>query len=127
MGVPAEVIQYLFGTAKRRFGIDDPLTVAEGLQIVGEVLGIRQQLEFAVELQLLCRVGVFEITKVELAEAPREHLHRQEEVWTAGHPTAAVHRDSATGHDTVQVRMKIEGLPPRVQDAEKADLRAQVF
>src|SRR5208282_5660454 len=51
----------------------------------------------------------------------------QEKARTAGHPMVAVRGNSATGHDTVQVGMKMERLPPGVQDAEKADLRSQVF
>ena len=36
-------------------------------------------------------------------------------------------RQSAAGHDTVHVRMPLQGLSPGMQDAEKADLRTEVL
>jgi hypothetical protein len=63
---------------------------------------------------------LLQVAEIEFPEAVRQDFYGQEESWTAGHPTAAVQGDSATGHDTMQVGMKIEGLPPRVQDAEIA-------
>ena len=79
------------------------------------------------ELQFSGRIGLFQIAEIESPEAPRQYFHGEEEAWTAGHPTAAVQGDSSPGHDTMQMGMSSESLPPGVQDAEKADLRAQVF
>ena len=127
MGIAAQVIEDSVRAAEWRLGVDHPFPVMERRQIAGETFGIRQFLQFAVELQFPCRVGLLQISEIELPETARQDVHRQEEARTAGHPMAAVQGDSATGHDTVQVGMEIEGLPPRVQDAEKADLRPQMF
>ena len=127
MGIAAQIIEDPIRTAEWRLGVDYPFTVMEWRQIPGEAFGIRQFLQFAVELQFACRVGLLQISKVEFPETTRQNFHGQEEAWTAGHPTAAVQGDSATGHDTMQMGMKVERLPPRVQDAEKADLRAQML
>ena len=42
-------------------------------------------------------------------------------------PLAVVRRQSAAGNDTVDMRMEQEILPPGVENAEEADLGAQVF
>src|SRR5215471_21454190 len=78
-------------------------------------------------MEFSCRVGLLQIAQIEFSKATRQNLHGQEEAWTAGHPTAAVQGDATTRHDTMQMGMKIEGLSPRMQDAEKADLRSQVL
>src|ERR1700729_2205685 len=72
-------------------------------------------------------MGLFQIAEEEAAETARQDLDRQKEAWTAGDPTTAVRRDSPAGHDTMQMGMEIEGLSPRVQDTEKADLCPQVI
>src|SRR5215469_9672872 len=78
-------------------------------------------------MQFPCCVGLLQVAQIEFPKATRENLYRQEEPWTAGHPTAAVQGDATTRHDTMQMGMKIEGLSPRMQDAEKSDLRSQVL
>ena len=44
---------------------------------------------------------------------------RQEEVRSAGNPAIAAERWSATGHDAMQVRMKLEVLSPTVQRRQR--------
>ncbi len=44
-----------------------------------------------------------------------------------GPETAALQADATAVHDTMQMGMKVEGLSPGMQDAEKADLRSQVL
>ena len=73
------------------------------------------------------RKGLRQIAQIEFAETTRQNLYGQEETWTAGHPTAAVQGDATTRHHTMQMGLKIEGLSPGMQDAEKADLRSQVL
>src|SRR5215469_7671649 len=71
--------------------------------------------------------GLLQIAQIQFSKATRQNVYGQEEAWTAGHPTAAVQGDATTRHDTMQMGMKIEGLSPRMQDAEKAHLRSQVL
>src|SRR5712691_9673203 len=88
MSVAADLIEDAIGTAEWRFRVDYPFTVMERRQIAGEALGIGQWLQFAVELQFPCRVGLLQITEEELPKAARQYVHGQEEAWTASHPTA---------------------------------------
>ena len=77
--------------------------------------------------QLFSPLSLLKVTKVEPAKAAREHAHGQQEAWTAGHPTAAVQRDAAPGHHTVQMGMRCETLPPGMQDAKETDLDTQAL
>src|SRR5215471_7283802 len=127
VGVTTEVIEDAVRATEWRFGIDHPVVVVQRRQIARKAVGIGQGLQFTVEMQFSCCVGLLQITQIEFSKATRKNLYWQEEAGTAGHPTAAVPGDATTRHDTVQMGMKIEGLSPRMQDAEEADLRSQVL
>ena len=62
----------------------------------------------------------------QVAEAPRQHPHRQEEPRPAGHPARPVGREAAARDDAVQVWMVLQGLPPGVQHRDRADLGAEM-
>ena len=61
------------------------------------------------------------------AKDPAQDLDREKEGRARVHPPRAVGREAARGHDAVHVRMVQERLPPRVEDAEKAERGAQVL
>jgi len=54
------------------------------------------------------------------------HLDRQEEAAGRADPSRVVQRQPACSQNTVSMRVKLQTLIPRVQDAEEADLRAQM-
>lgn len=56
-----------------------------------------------------------------------QHLHREEEGRPGVDPPLPVRRQATRGHDTVDVRMVLEALPPGVEDEEAADGGAQAF
>src|ERR1019366_8563366 len=56
-----------------------------------------------------------------------EDLHGQEERIAWADPTTVVRRESARGNGAVNVGMQEQVLSPGVQDADHADLSAQVF
>ena len=57
-----------------------------------------------------------------------EYMLGEEEPGTRGpHPSDTAGSKAPGGHDTMQVRMMHHGLSPRVQHAEKADLRAEAL
>lgn len=58
-------------------------------------------------------------------EQAREHMDGQEEARPAGEPALAV-RERAAGHETVDMRVVGERLPPGVENGEEADLAAQM-
>ena len=50
VGVAGEISQYGLGSGKGALGVDDPLALAQGLEPIGEVLGISEPGVFAEEL-----------------------------------------------------------------------------
>ena len=44
-----------------------------------------------------------------------------------GDPALVIGRQPSSRHDAVQVGVRLQGLSPGVQDAEKSDLRAEMF
>lgn len=58
---------------------------------------------------------------------PEEDPHREEEARTTRDPAGAVWTQSTAGDDAMDVGMMLELLPPRVQDEEETDLRAEVL
>ena len=75
------------------------------------------------ELQLARAVRLLQGLQEAPSEQAREHAHRQEEARSARHPTLAVHREPAAGHDAVHVRVVRERRTPGVQHQGGADLR----
>ena len=62
-----------------------------------------------------------------MPEQSRQHAYRQEEAGTAGDPTLAVRGDATAGHDTMQMGVMKQILPPGVKHGEEADFRAEVL
>lgn len=58
VGITAEILQYVLGSAKGRLGIDDPLAFAERSQIAGEELWVGKVLEVAKKLEFTGNVGL---------------------------------------------------------------------
>src|SRR5215467_11418864 len=52
MGVAAQIVHDVLGATEGRFQIDHPILSIEGPQPSGEDLGLRQQLQVSVEVQL---------------------------------------------------------------------------
>ena len=56
-----------------------------------------------------------------------QDFHRQEEVMRRAHPAPAIRRQSAAGHHTVYVGMRLQGLAPGMENTEEADLGPEVL
>ena len=56
-----------------------------------------------------------------------QHLHREKEGRACVDPPRPIRRQSARGHDTVDVRMMLEALSPGVKDHESTNRRAQAL
>ena len=81
----------------------------------------------AVELQCAGMKGGREPGDELAAEHAAEHLDRKEEAAGRTDPSGVVRREPASSQDTVSMRMKLQSLIPRMQDAEEADLRSQMI
>src|SRR5262245_16727881 len=79
------------------------------------------------EVKFLARVGPAQGRHKFSAKHPTENLHREKEAGVLrSNPALMIGRQSTGRHDTMHMRMADEGLAPGVEDAQYADLRAQM-
>ena len=52
MGIAAEILQYVLGSAERWFGVDDPIFAEERTQPGSEELGMGERCQFSGQVQL---------------------------------------------------------------------------
>src|SRR6185437_735837 len=120
VGVAADVVEDLFGSGKGGLGVNHPLLLSQGVQIVEECLALAQSLKSGEELKLAAVKGVHEQFQESAAEVAREHPHGEEETGAAGNPSLPVGGQSAARDHAVQMRVVGQSLPPGVQDGEEA-------
>src|SRR5260370_40040206 len=77
--------------------------------------------------KLVATVKTFEAGEELTAKDAAEDFHRQEERIAWADPASVIGRESACGNGAVYVGMQKQVLSPSVQDADHADLGAQVF
>src|SRR5262249_5852794 len=95
MGVAADVVEDLFGSGEGGFGVDDPLLLSYGIEIVEEGIAITQSLQSREELELAAGEGVLEQSQEAASEEAREYSYGQEEAGVAGNPSLPVGGQSA--------------------------------
>jgi hypothetical protein len=105
MGVAGEISQDFLRAAEWALAIDQPLCVAQWLEIRSECLRIDKPGMLAEELQLTGLISGAELVQEQPAEQFREHAHRQEEARPARYPALCIEREAAAGHDHVHMRM----------------------
>ena len=127
MGVAAEIAEHVVGTAKRRFGIDDPVLTEQGAQKSAEGWLIFQGLERAGEGELALLKASFETSDEFAAKDPTEYRDGQEERIAGMDPAGMVRGKTPGRNHTVDMRMKKEVLSPTMQHGEEAGLGAQMF
>src|SRR5438445_1466049 len=127
MRIAAEISQHLFGPAEWRLGVDDPVGPSELIEPLGEYGGIGEMGEITEKAQLASREGSLQLLQKQAAEQLREDADRQEEVGPASHPSCAVERRSTTRHDTVDMRMVLQGLAPGMEDGGHAELGTEML
>ena len=126
VGVAAQIGQHLLGPRKRALGIDDPFGAAQSPEASGEGCRFGQRRKRAGEAQFAGLERRKQPFGEQRAEPAGEHPHRQEEPRPTSDPSCLVRRQAATRHDAVQVRVVLQGLAPRVQHGDRADLGTEV-
>jgi hypothetical protein len=126
MGVAAEIGENLFRTGEGRLGVDDPFdpTQLTEMLLEGDLIG--QAGEVAEEAEIAGIERGLEPLQEQPTEEPGEYPDRQEEARPAGDPTHAIERQAATGNDTMDVGVMMEGLSPGVENGEHPDLGTEV-
>ena len=126
VGVAAEVGEDTGGAVEGRLGVDDPVGLAQGLEVALEGGGVGERGEGAGEAQAALAEVAFELVEEEGAETAREDADGQEEAGPAADPAVACGSEAAAGDDAVQVGMEAEIAAPGVEDGEEADLGTEV-
>src|SRR5208337_4795370 len=127
MGIAGQILQDMFGPAERGLGVDHPILLKQSTQKRRESLWVGQGKAFSVEGQSASTSSTAQAVDELPTKHPTEHLDRQEEVDARGDPALVIGRQSSSRHDAVQVGVRLQGLSPGVQDAEKSDLRTEMF
>src|SRR5437879_2974376 len=86
VGIAAEILQDVLGSAEGRFGVDDPVFAEERTQPSREELGMGKRCEFSGQVQLTAFEGRLQ-TGDELAtkHAP-QYSNGKEEAWMGSNP-----------------------------------------
>src|ERR1051325_5189325 len=108
VGIAAEILQDVLGSAEGRFGVDDPIFAEERTQPSSEELGVGERREFSGQVQLTALEGRLQ-TSDELAtdDAP-QCGDGKEEARVGSNPAGVIVGESASGDDTVDMGMKLE-------------------
>src|SRR6266568_1235297 len=110
----------MLGSAEGRLVVDDPFLPEQGSQKSGEVLRLAERQTVTKEVQLVFAEGASQPSDELAAENAAENFDGQQETGACRDPAGMVGRQSAAGHDTVDVRMRFEGLSPGMQNGEEA-------
>ena len=127
MGVAGQIGENLLRSCEGALGVDDPLTLTQRHEPVGEGIGISQIEVLAEELQLTIKMEVHKLFKEAAPEKTRQHPDREEEPRLARHPAVGIRCEAAAGHDAMHVRMMRQGRAPGVQHQVRADPGTQVL
>ena len=90
VGVAAEVVEDLVGAGEGGLGVDDPLGLAEGLEVAGEGGGVIESGQGVAELEPAGAEGLLEQFEEEAAEQAGQDANGEEEAGAAGDPAVTV-------------------------------------
>src|SRR5579863_3032523 len=127
MGVAAQVAKNLSGPVKGGLGINYPVLAVEATQPSAKLLLISQSGAGSRATEFLLAVKAFQTSDELPAEDPAQHLNGQKEGVAWVHPASSIRRDPSCRDDTVDVGVGQQVLAPGVENAEDANLRAQML
>ena len=126
VGIAAEILQHVLGSAEGWFGVDDPIFAEERTQPGSEELGIGERCEFSGQVQLTALEGRLQTSDELATEHAPQYGDGKEEARVGSNPTGVIAGESAGGNDTVDMGMKLEFLVPGMEHAEEADLGTEM-
>src|SRR5215813_348638 len=125
--VPSQIVQDVVWAAEWSFSIYDPFLPKERAKEGMERILIRQGKACAVECELLPLKSALETGHKLPAENLAQNSHREKEPRGRPDPPLPAQRQTAARHDTVNVRVPLQGLPPSVKNTQEADLGPEVL
>jgi len=126
MGVAAEIVQHIFGTAEGTFQVHHPVLSKQWPEPSREDLGFAEELQVFGEVELTILEGLpeggDELTTKNLAQ----YRFGQEVVVRRADPVGVIERETSGGHHTMDMGMKPDLLIPGVQHTEETNLCPEV-
>ena len=126
VGIAAEILQDVLGSAEGWFGVNDPIFAEERTQPGSEELGMGERCQFSGQMQLTVFEGRLQAGDELAAEHAPQYGDGKEEAWVGSNPAGVIAGESAGGNDTVDMRMELESLVPGMEHAEEADLGSEM-
>ena len=127
MGVPSEVLEYLFGSSEWRLGKNDPIRALKGLEARCPSCWVSELTEVAFKDQLSVLEGLPQVVEKLSAEDLAEDLYMDEEILARADPFCSVGRNSTPRNHAMHMRVQIQFLPPAVEDSKESDLSAKML
>jgi hypothetical protein len=127
VAIAGEILEYLYGTAEGRFGVDDPIFVAKGFEPTLPCFRVSKVLKAPEKLELVVVEGVLELSDELGSEQSAQDADGQKEPTATAYPTFTVEAQAATRDDAVQMGMEMKILSPGMQQRETAELGAEMF
>jgi hypothetical protein len=127
MRVAGEVMQHMLRSAKRLFGIDDPVFAKQCTKKLMERFCVGQVLTSSKKLQLVFAEELLQAGHELSPKHAAENAHRQEETLLRMNPALLVWRKATAWHHTMDMWMRLQGLSPRMQNTQEANQSAEAF
>jgi hypothetical protein len=126
VGVAAEILQHVLGSAKGWLGVDDPIFAEERTQPGGEGLGMGERCEFSAQVQLTGFESRLQASDELATKHAPQYSDGKEEAQVGSNPAGVIAGEPAGGSDTVDMGMKLEFLVPGMEHTEEADLGSEM-
>ena len=125
--VPREIVQHVGGTAKWRLCVDHPGLSIERSEKRAKGARRGERLQGFRKVQPALSKRLTQAGHEFPAKDLPQHPDGQKEPRPRVDPPCAIGGETASGHDTVDMRMMLQALPPRVQDHQPADRGAEAL
>jgi hypothetical protein len=106
VGIAAEILQHVLGSAEGWFGVDDPIFAKERTQPGSEELGMGERCEFSGEVQLAALESGSKSGDELATKHATQYSNGKEEAGMRSNPAGVIAGESAGGNDTVDMGMK---------------------
>jgi len=127
VGIASQILEHASWSTEGRLDVNDPFELRGCLAQGLERGRLGQIAKLAGEVKPTFAKSPSQREKEEFAEqAAEDFIRKEERIFPTGDPAAAIGGEAATGHDAMQVRMKMQVLTPGVQHGNEADGGAQM-
>ena len=126
VGVATEIGKDVLRRTERWLCIDDPGLFAHWLEGVDKRGLGAQAVKGTEKPQLPGGMGSPQAVQKQTTEQKRQNRNGQEETRSAGDPALTVDRQRAAGHETMDMWMMCERLPPGVENGNEAEFAAKM-